>query len=156
MEFTRAHIDDLLELIESRIAYLHADIGTFSLEEEAETRQKLVPFFEKHLNRDLFVFCAKKDGRMVGTAYLMVYDKPFRPECTTARYGVVYNVVTKEGHRGQGIATALVHQLLDAAREMALECVLLNATPAGRPIYKRLGFKEKEFHYMNMVHDLSV
>ncbi len=155
MEFTRAHIPDLPELIESRMAYLHADIGAITPAQEAETRRRLVPFFKDHLDRDLFVFCAKVNGRMVGAAYLMVYEKPFRPECTTARYGVVFNVVTREGYRGKGIATALVRQLVAAARDMALESVLLNATPSGRPIYKRLGFEEKALFDMNMVYDLT-
>ena len=55
MEFVRAEKKDVRALIESRVVYLRAAIGEMSEAEEAETRQKLLPFFHDHLERDLFV-----------------------------------------------------------------------------------------------------
>lgn len=155
MEFVRAEKKDVRALIESRVVYLRAAIGEMSEAEEAETRQKLLPFFHDHLERDLFVFCARdsKEG-IVATAFLMVYEKPFRPDNGSGRYGVVYNVVTKDGFRGRGLATALVKHLLAGAEKMGLERVMLNATEAGRPIYEKLGFQERVSCDMNMVYEL--
>ena len=68
---------------------------------------------------------------------------------------MVYNVVTKEGFRGQGLATALLRQLLAGAKDMGLERVMLNATESGRPIYERLGFQERVVCDMNMVYELD-
>lgn len=68
---------------------------------------------------------------------------------------MVYNVVTKEGFRGQGLATALLRQLLAGAKDMGLERVMLNATESGRPIYERLGFQERVVCAMNMVYELD-
>lgn len=155
MEFVRAGKKDVRALIESRVVYLRAAIGEMSEAEEAETRQKLLPFFHDHLERDLFVFCARdsKEG-IVATAFLMVYEKPFRPDNGSGRYGVVYNVVTKDGFRGRGLATALVKHLLAGAEKMGLERVMLNATEAGRPIYEKLGFQERVSCDMNMVYEL--
>lgn len=155
MEFVRAEKKDVRALIESRVVYLRAAIGEMSEAEEAETRQKLLPFFHDHLERDLFVFCARdsKEG-IVATAFLMVYEKPFRPDNGSGRYGVVYNVVTKDGFRGRGLATALVKHLLAGAEGMGLERVMLNATEAGRPIYEKLGFQERVSCDMNMVYEL--
>lgn len=90
----------------------------------------------------------------MATAFLMVYEKPFRPDNGSGRYGVVYNVVTKDGFRGRGLATALVKHLLAGAEEMGLERVMLNATEAGRPIYEKLGFQERVSCDMNMVYEL--
>lgn len=156
MEFVRAAHTDTAALIESRVVYLRAAMGNMTVAEEAETRQKLVPFFRDHLERDLFAFCARdpKEG-IVATAFLMVYEKPFRPDSGSGRYGVVYNVVTKDGFRGQGLATALVQHLLKGAKEMELERVMLNATEAGRPIYEKLGFQERMSCDMNMVYELA-
>ena len=155
MEFVRAEKKDVRALIESRVVYLRAAIGEMSEAEETETRQKLLPFFHDHLERDLFVFCARdsKEG-IVATAFLMVYEKPFRPDNGSGRYGVVYNVVTKDGFRGRGLATALVKHLLAGAEKMGLERVMLNATEAGRPIYEKLGFQERVSCDMNMVYEL--
>lgn len=156
MEFVRAERADIAALIESRVVYLRAAMGAMTAEEEAETRQKLGPFFCDHLARDLFAFCARDTTEgIVATAFLMVYEKPFRPDGGSGRYGVVYNVVTKEGFRGQGLATVLVKQLLAGAKEMGLERVMLNATEAGRPIYEKLGFQERTACDMNMVYELQ-
>lgn len=156
MEFVRAEKEDVRALIESRVVYLRAVMGAMSEAEEAETRQKLLPFFHNHLERDLFAFCARdsKEG-IVATAFLMVYEKPFRPDGGSGRYGVVYNVVTKEGFRGRGLATALIEHLLAGAKAMGLERVMLNATDAGRPIYEKLGFRERGACDMNMVYELE-
>ena len=67
---------------------------------------------------------------------------------------MVYNVVTKDGFRGRGLATALVKHLLAGAEGMGLERVMLNATEAGRPIYEKLGFQERVSCDMNMVYEL--
>ena len=42
--------------------------------------------------------------------------------------------------RGQGIGTRLMEQVI-AANEQACACLRLDATPAGRPVYERLGFR---------------
>lgn len=47
MEFVRAEKKDVRALIESRVVYLRAAIGEMSEAEEAETRQKLLPFFSR-------------------------------------------------------------------------------------------------------------
>lgn len=156
MEFIRAKWEDVTALIESRVVYLRIAIGAMTKTEEAVTRQRLVTFFRDHLERDLFAFCARdeKEG-IVATAFLMVYEKPYRPDGGSGRYGVVYNVVTKEGFRGQGLATALLRQLLAGAKDMGLERVMLNATESGRPIYERLGFQERVVCDMNMVYELD-
>jgi len=42
--------------------------------------------------------------------------------------------------RGQGIGTRLMEQVI-AANEQTCACLRLDATPAGRPVYERLGFR---------------
>lgn len=86
----------------------------------------------------------------------MVYERPFRPDlCTSACIGVVYNVITMEKYRGQGLATGVVKMMLRDAKERKLETVMLNATPAGRGIYKKLGFVEGCYNESNMIYDLE-
>jgi GNAT superfamily N-acetyltransferase len=57
--------------------------------------------------------------------------------------GGVYNVGTFAEFRGQGVATALLHHLLGAARALGLHTLLLQTRHQGpaQPIYARVGFR---------------
>jgi GNAT superfamily N-acetyltransferase len=78
-------------------------------------------------------FVADQDARVVGTV-------------TTLRYGArlawIGMVLVDPAHRRQGIATRLVARALEAVADAAT--VMLDATPAGREVYGRLGFREEQ------------
>lgn len=156
MEFTMVHIDQMEALIDSRLSYLEAAAQPLSAEEKAQTKEKLAVFFKDHLDRDFFAYAAMDEGNIASVAMLMVYERPFRPDlCTSACIGVVYNVITMEKYRGQGLATGVIKMMLRDAKERKLETVMLNATPAGRGIYKKLGFVEGCYNESNMIYDLE-
>src|SRR5262245_24795116 len=76
-------------------------------------------------------FAAWDAGRGVGTT-------------TTTTYGAelawVGMVLVDPACRRRGVATALVGAALDYLRRRDVSTVKLDATPAGRPVYERLGF----------------
>ena len=76
-------------------------------------------------------FAACDAGRVVGTT-------------TTTTYGSdlawVGMVLVDPEHRRRGIATALMEKALVYLRERGVRTIKLDATPAGRPVYERLGF----------------
>jgi GNAT superfamily N-acetyltransferase len=53
----------------------------------------------------------------------------------------LYCFTTREGMRGRGLASALVHASHAAARERGIERALLQATDSGRPVYARAGYR---------------
>ena len=54
----------------------------------------------------------------------------------------VYNVATLPGSRRQGIGEAVMrHALADARQRRGVERVILQSTPAGLPLYERMGFR---------------
>lgn len=55
----------------------------------------------------------------------------------------LYCFTTRERVRGRGLATALVHASHAAAHARGVERALLQATPAGRPVYSRAGYREE-------------
>jgi ribosomal protein S18 acetylase RimI-like enzyme len=73
-------------------------------------------------------FVAEENGALIGTALCWKYGKEH------ASLGMI--IVSPE-HQGKGIGRELMTQVLD---ELGNRCTLLNATPAGQPLYERLGF----------------
>ena len=64
---------------------------------------------------------------------------------TTTRYGTelawIGMMLVHPEHRRKGIATQLMKGALEYLRTGGVQCVKLDATPAGRPLYEKLGFQ---------------
>ena len=71
---------------------------------------------------------ARVDGRIAGTAMWWVY------EATVARLGMV---IVDPARQGLGLGKALMRKALDS---IETPTIILNATAAGEPLYRRLGF----------------
>jgi GNAT superfamily N-acetyltransferase len=54
----------------------------------------------------------------------------------------LYCFTTRERHRGRGLASALIEASHEAARARGVERALLHATPMGRPVYAKAGYRE--------------
>jgi GNAT superfamily N-acetyltransferase len=54
----------------------------------------------------------------------------------------IYDVATAQQARGQGIGAAITHAPLLAARARGYRFGVLEASPMGEPVYRRLGFEE--------------
>jgi ribosomal protein S18 acetylase RimI-like enzyme len=62
---------------------------------------------------------------------------------TTSSVGLagVYSVATRPAHRGQGFGTALTAAALAAAGEQGYDTAVLEPSPLGAPMYRRMGFE---------------
>jgi predicted N-acetyltransferase YhbS len=76
-------------------------------------------------------FAACAGGEVIGTVTTTVYG------LTLAWVGMI---LVDPAHRRRGVGTALMEAVLGYLRERGVATVKLDATPAGRPIYERLGF----------------
>jgi len=93
-------------------------------------------------------FVAELDGSSAGTTTTCIFD------------GVAWiaMVLVDKSVRGRGIGTGLLKHALDYLQERNIRTVRLDATPAGRPIYEKLGFvPEYELaRYEGVVKDLRL
>lgn len=94
------------------------------------------------LEEDQSTALALIDEKLVGCAtmcyitYMPTYAHP------TGKRAHLMNVYTKKAYRRQGIASKLVTMLMDEAWERGVTEINLDATDAGRPLYKKLGFED--------------
>ena len=148
--FEQAKLSDVDELIRMRIAYMVDDFGSVSDEERAGMEKQLPDYFSRKLGSDLIAFVAKDGGRIVSVAYLHIIEMPANSILLNGLYGDVLSVYTEPEYRGQGLCTRLMKDLVAYGKEKGLGRIDLKATSAGLPIYKKVGFIEKEARYTNM------
>ncbi|MCI0556823.1 MAG: GNAT family N-acetyltransferase [Anaerolineae bacterium] len=76
-------------------------------------------------------FVAECEGRVVGTSATIVYE---------GRFAWIGMVVIDPQHRGQGMGTALLEHAIRYLDSQSVPCMKLDATPEGKPLYKKFGF----------------
>lgn len=150
MEYTRGTQEDIEELTQRRLDYLRCDLGEIPAEKEEILSQKLPQYFREHLDKDLFAFTAKDNGKIVGNALLLIITKPSNPTFLNGRIGRVMGVYTVPEYRRKGIASTLMKNLLAFAKTQEVDFVELSATEEGYPVYKNLGFTEHPSPYVDM------
>lgn len=75
----------------------------------------------------------RKDGRLAATATLASYGSSL---------GWVGMVIVSPPYRGQGLARALLEEVIRQADGEGISTLGLDATDLGRPVYQRLGFHD--------------
>jgi GNAT superfamily N-acetyltransferase len=73
-------------------------------------------------------FLAGKEGRVVGTVTFLRYDG----------FAWIAMMLVDPQERGAGIGARLMEEALSALRDV--DCIGLDATPMGEPLYRRFGF----------------
>ena len=69
----------------------------------------------------------------------------------TGKRAHLMNVYTDPARRREGIAFHMVSLLIDEARNRGVTEISLDATEAGRPLYRKLGFRDSgEYMVMNV------
>jgi GNAT superfamily N-acetyltransferase len=90
-------------------------------------------------------FVAEIDDQLVGTV-------------TSTRYGTdlawIGMMLVHEDFRRRGIASDLINKSLDYLRQQQVRCIKLDATPAGKGVYERLGF-QSEWTFNRWIRDAA-
>lgn len=84
--------------------------------------------------RGCFAAEAEVEGTVVGTAATIVYEE---------RFAWIGMVLVDPEFRGQGIGTRLLEKTIEHLDAIGIGTMKLDATPAGRPIYQKLGFVDE-------------
>ena len=77
-------------------------------------------------------FVAEWNGQVAGTVTSITYEN---------RFAWIGMVLVDPQLRGKGIGTALLLKAIEHLDSRKVPCVKLDATPQGKPIYARLGFR---------------
>jgi GNAT superfamily N-acetyltransferase len=104
--------------------------------------------------RDLFykAFVAEVDGAVVGSAscqlYAGLYPNVLMPEYR--KYGYIWGVYVEPAYRRQGIAKRLTSMTVNYLKAVGCQRAVLNASPAGKPVYEQLGFLQSNAMHLDL------
>ncbi len=76
-------------------------------------------------------YVALKGSQLVGTVTTTTYGR---------NLGWIGMMLVHPEHRRQGIAARLMNEAVAYLRALSVRCIGLDATPAGRPLYEKMGF----------------
>jgi glucosamine-phosphate N-acetyltransferase len=120
-----------------------------SLAEVGLTPKETLDIFRERLSRGVRTYIARLEGKVVGTATLLL-ERKFTHH--GGLVGHIEDVATHRDHNGQGVGSALMKHVIDEARKLGCYKVILTCYERYVPFYSRLGFRA---HDVGMRLDLS-
>lgn len=136
----RATVDDLETLVSLRLMLEYEDHPADE-QPPAEVKRALHTYLTEALpSEQMLIWVAEADGTIIGTSGLIFFQKPPTERNPSGREAYILNMYTLPEWRGQGAATALMQALLAYVRQTQARRIWMYATPAGKPLYEKLGF----------------
>lgn len=108
-----------------------------------QTEKDLAVFFEGQNNVNL---AAEIDERLVGTVASASYNQ---------KVAWISMMIVEEKYRGRGVGKRLMQAIIKKLKERGVKTIKLDATPAGKLVYVKLGFKE-EYEIHRLIHSSPV
>ncbi|MCM3723708.1 GNAT family N-acetyltransferase [Solibacillus isronensis] len=143
MEYRLATKDDMELLIDLRKRLLVEEGQTVS----SNIDEQLRSFFEKQLNSDQIVqWIIEEEKGAIATGGIQFISFPPSYSNPTGIRGYILNMYTTPESRGRGLAKQLVERLLAEAQERNVHHIFLISSPMGKPLYKKIGFKENDIY----------
>jgi GNAT superfamily N-acetyltransferase len=146
----RATINDIDLLVDFRDAMWREIAGEMDFGDVIEALGNTREYFEAAVpSGDYVCLLAEGEGHVVGVGGIVIYRKPSQPLSPVGVEGYILNMLTVDEWRGKGVASAIMRELLECARQAGAGLVWLRAIEAGRRVYEKFGFAENP-HYMQV------
>ncbi|MFX0002689.1 MAG: GNAT family N-acetyltransferase [Promethearchaeota archaeon] len=141
----KATLNDIDMLIQFRVKFLKEIQDLPPINEMELFRKSLTDFFLDKMKLHEFVaWLAEFDNKVVATSGLSFLRKPPHFINITGKFAYIMNMYTDPEWRRKGIGSALLEKLFEEIKNRGVQSVSLHATPSGRHLYEKYGFKENE------------
>ena len=152
MNARMANEKDVDNLIKIRFDYFTTEKWEVTNDMRNRICSELQQYYLKHLNVDFFAAFIEDDiGKIISTAFLVVFEKPANLSWPTGKTGMILNVLTYPEYRKMGYASKTMNLLIEEAKKQDVSYIELSASDLGKPLYKKLGFQEnKPSHFTEM------
>ena len=141
----RAALDELGTLMKWRMRVLAEVFSIPEGEDCRELRAANEAYYRAHLEDGTHTACLAVDeatGAIVGCGGICYQAEMPSPDNPTGTCGYLMNVYALPGVRGHGVGRAIVEFLVADARARGTGKIFLEASDAGRSLYRRMGFSD--------------
>lgn len=149
MEIRKAELVDLDALVSNRMEFI-LSMRNNEITISDEFRKNTYEYMKKHIEDDsMAIFIAVEEGVIVSSAMVCYYQLLPTISNQSGNTGYILNVYTLPDFRRRGLASELVNNIKQDAKDRKVSRLILNATDMGRPVYEKLGFEDvtKEMLY---------
>lgn len=147
----RASLEDVEALVQLRLA-LQLESGHLTQDTMVTAlKQATHQYLMEALPKETFiVWVAEAEGKIVASSGLIFFQKPPSENNLSGLEAYILNMYTLPPWRGQGIATRLLHELMQFVKQTRAHRIWMYATQDGKPIYEKVGFVRKTRHTLEM------
>lgn len=138
----QATVDDAPQIVAHR-RNMFRDMGHCDDAALDSMAGKFLPWLQaRMMSREYLTWLAvTPENSVVAGVGLWLMDWPPHMIGTGVRRGNILNVYTEPEFRHRGLARQLTQAALDWCRLNGVDCVILHASAAGRPLYESFGFQ---------------
>ncbi len=90
------------------------------------------------------MWVAEAEGQIAAMGGITIYCLPPNDWCINGKSAYLGNLFTIKEYRKLGIASELLNRLVDEAKSIGCERILLHSTEMGRSVYEKFGFENSE------------
>lgn len=140
MDFRAATIEDIDLLVMQRLNFIEVDEKHHNYD---LIRKNCYEYFLNAFdNNTCDVILAEEEKICIGTGIIFYYDSVPSTLNITGKNAYVTSMYVEPNYRKRGIGTAILERLIKKVRERNCTIIMLNASEVGKPLYKKIGFKE--------------
>ena len=145
-------IEEIHLLVEYRLFYLKELQGEDNNVNETQLKADLEDYFKRtFLENRLIAFLGEMDEKVVSLGAIVKKEIPGDFNKATYLEGDILNMYTVPEARQKGISSLILEKLIEAAKRHGISKLALHSTKDGENIYRRFGFSEPEYPYLEKV-----
>lgn len=137
IEYKRLTGNELHFFVEMRIHQLREE----GAKEDIDLKPALMDYYKRHMADGTFVSWLAVDGeKIIGTSGMSFVEKPPYFGCPSGKIGLLSSIFTDPDYRRMGIATELLHRVIEEARKYGCGTIQITASDMGVKLYTAYGF----------------
>lgn len=140
-EYRKAAIEDIEELVRTRIIVLRAANKLSDEEDMGQVEEASYEYYRKALQSGEHVgYLIYDGGQFIGAGGVSFYQVMPTYHNPSGQKAYIMNMYTAPEYRRQGIAYKTLDLLVREAKARGILQIALEATDMGRPLYEKYGF----------------
>ncbi len=134
--------DDIPQLAELRIEFIKEIRLEYHKDRIDEYREVMCNYLEKEMSSGNFIaWLAIANNEIIATSGLITIQRVPQFWNMSGKEAYIMSMYTKPEWRNKGIGSAILEKLVEEAKNRDIIAIKLYATPMGKPLYEKHGFK---------------